>query len=60
MRQKCHRLDALALGLHDDVHIVKIPRPGIEHAPPQDGFHFFSQDGLDVVSPDLYPLIRKK
>ena len=46
-------------GLHDYVNIIKIPRLGIEHTSPQYGFHFLSQDDLEVLGPDLYLLTRK-
>lgn len=56
---KCFYIDRLTLGSHHEVDIIKIPWPGVEHAPAQDCLHFFRQDRFDGISPYLDQFIFK-
>jgi hypothetical protein len=46
-------------GLHEDVDIIKISRPGIEHTPAQNCLNLFCQDRFQVISPDIDRLVFK-
>ena len=51
--------DRLPLGFHNDVNIIKIPWPGVEHTPSQNCLNLFCQDPFDGIGPDLDQLVFK-